>query len=93
VHDIKNGLYSTLTPIRNAVNDDNKILSIKNLKKIEGQYLTIFSGQLVEFKESEFQSVGPCHIIFLIIRETNYYLKVTNVVRNEPIRDNMSHDI
>jgi hypothetical protein len=58
-----------------------------------GQYLTIFSGQLVENLESEFQSVGICHIVFLIIRGTNYYLKVTNVVRNEPIGDGMSHDI
>jgi hypothetical protein len=86
--------------IRNAVNDDNKILNIKNKKNSRSgpclgirQYLTIFSGQLVEFLESEFQSVGPCHIAFLIIRGTTYYLKVTNVVRNEPIVDGISQDI
>ncbi len=36
---------------------------------------------------SEFQSVGPCHIVFLIIRGLNYYFKVTNVVRNESMGD------
>jgi hypothetical protein len=49
-----------------------------------GQYLTICTGQLVEFLGSDFQSSGPCHIVFLINKGPNNYLKVTNVDRNEP---------
>ena len=49
-----------------------------------GQYLTICTGQLVEFLGSELQSSGPCHIVFLIKLGPNNYLKVLNVDRNEP---------
>ena len=49
-----------------------------------GQYLTICTGQLVEFLGSELQSSGPCHIVFFINKGPNNYLKVTNVDRNEP---------
>jgi hypothetical protein len=52
-------------------------------KKGIGQYLTICTGQLVEFLGSDFQSSGPCHIVFFNDRGLNNYLKVTNV-RNEP---------
>jgi hypothetical protein len=49
-----------------------------------GQYLTICTGQLVEFLGREFQISGPCHIVLLIKIGPNNYLKVTNVNRNEP---------
>ena len=49
-----------------------------------GQYLTICTGQLVEFLGRELQSSGPCHIVFLIKIGPNNYLRVTNVDRNEP---------
>ena len=48
------------------------------------QYLTICTGQLVEFLGWELQSSGPRHIVFLIKIGPNNYLKVTNVDRNEP---------
>jgi hypothetical protein len=49
-----------------------------------GQYLTICTGQLVEFLGRELQSSGPCHIVLLIKIGPNNYLRVTNVDRNEP---------
>ena len=49
-----------------------------------GQYLTICTGQLVEFLGRELQSSGPSHIVLLIKIEPNNFLKVTNVDRNEP---------
>ena len=49
-----------------------------------GQYLTTFTGQLVEFLGWVFQSLGPCHIVFFINLGLNNYLTVTNVDRNEP---------
>ena len=49
-----------------------------------GQYLTICTGQLVEFLGSELQSSGPCHIVLLIKIGPNNYLKASNVDRNEP---------
>ena len=50
-----------------------------------GQFLTICTCQLVEFLGWEFQSSGPCHIVFLIKLGPNNNLKVTNVDRNEPM--------
>jgi hypothetical protein len=49
-----------------------------------GQYLTICTGQLVEFLGRELQSSGQCHIVLFISKGPNNYLKVTNVDRNEP---------
>jgi hypothetical protein len=49
-----------------------------------GQYMTICTGQLVEFLGRELQSSGQCHIVLLIKIGPNNYLKVTNVDRNEP---------
>jgi hypothetical protein len=48
------------------------------------QYLTICTGQLVEFLGRESQSSGPCHIVLLIKIGPNNYSRVTNVERNEP---------
>jgi hypothetical protein len=61
----------------------NKIFEVWTLSGI-GQYLTICTGQLVEFLGSDFQSSGPCHIVLLINRGPNINLKVTNDDRNEP---------
>jgi hypothetical protein len=49
-----------------------------------GQYLTICTGQLVEFLGRDFQKSGPFHIDLLIKIGPNNYLRVTNVDRNEP---------
>jgi hypothetical protein len=49
-----------------------------------GQYLTIFTSQLVKFLGCDFQSFGPFHIVFFIKIGPNNYLNVTNVDRNEP---------
>jgi hypothetical protein len=48
-----------------------------------GQYLTICTGQLVEFSGSDLQSSGPSHIAFLINLGLNNYSKATNVDRYE----------
>jgi len=42
------------------------------------------TSQLVEFVGSELKSSGLCHIVFLINKGSNNYLKWTNVDRNEP---------
>jgi hypothetical protein len=44
-----------------------------------GQYLTIFTGKIVDFLGSELQRFGPCHVFFIRRRSTNY-LKVCNGV-------------
>jgi hypothetical protein len=49
-----------------------------------GQYMTICTGQLVEFLGRDFQSSGPCYKVFFINKSPNNYSKVTNVDRNEP---------
>jgi hypothetical protein len=48
-----------------------------------GQYLSICTGQLVEFLGKELQSSGPCHMVLLIKIGPNNYLKVINNDRNE----------
>ncbi len=48
------------------------------------KFLKLCTGWLIEFLGWEFQSSGPCHIVFLIKIGPNNYLKVTNVERNAP---------
>jgi hypothetical protein len=51
----------------------NKIFDVWTMSGI-GQYLTICTGQLVEFLGRELQSSGPCHIVLLIKIGPNNYL-------------------
>ncbi len=36
-----------------------------------GKYMATYTSQIVEFLGSELQSSGPCHIVFLIKKDSN----------------------